>query len=90
MAETGMGRGKRKGSVSTPRDVPSNFSAVVVPVHAERRNDVANAEPLTTAFTGRRLVNRNLIGRRCCQPLKQHAELTLTHRQTTAYTFFIF
>ena len=32
MAETGTGEEKRKGSASTPREVPSNFLPVVTPM----------------------------------------------------------
>jgi len=32
MVETGTGEEKRKGSASTPCEVPSNFSPVVTPV----------------------------------------------------------
>jgi len=32
MVETGTGEEKRKGSASTPREVPSNFSPVVTPM----------------------------------------------------------
>jgi len=33
MVEAGMGEGKQKGLVSIPREVPSNFSAVVASMH---------------------------------------------------------
>jgi len=36
MVESGTGGEKRKGSASTPREVPSNFSAVVAPMSTSR------------------------------------------------------
>jgi len=38
MVENGIGGGKRKGSTSVPREVPSNFSAVVAPMTASNNS----------------------------------------------------
>ena len=58
MAETGMGGGKRNGSASIPREVPSNFSAVVAPMTVGRQSWLRDSNSDTAAASVGRPLSR--------------------------------
>ena len=60
MAETGMGGGKRNGSASIPREVPSNFSAVVAPMTVGRQSCLRDSNSDTEAASVGRPLSRLL------------------------------
>ena len=82
MVESGTGGEKRKGSASTPREVPSNFSAVVAPMSTSRISHFCIWGLRRYSARYNRSFNR-CVARVCCKSARHWLTLPPTNSTQT-------